>query len=95
VPINLTVSQLTKIGTILMQFTLGAKVYAEGPSGAPEWGIRFVVTPLFPTGGKPRRSRVQPKPPQQNDVAMLVYFRFYGPTKAYSTGQGSCRTPNR
>jgi len=31
---------------------LGAKVYAEGPSGAPELGIRFVVTPLFPTGGK-------------------------------------------
>ena len=26
---------------------------AEGPSGAPEWGLRFVITPLFPTGGKP------------------------------------------
>ena len=53
VPINLTVSQLTKIGTMPVQFTLGAKVYAEGPTGAPEWGIRFVVTPLFPTGKKP------------------------------------------
>jgi hypothetical protein len=53
VPINLTVSQLTKNGTMPVQFTLGAKVYAEGPTGAPEWGIRFVVTPLFPTGKKP------------------------------------------
>jgi hypothetical protein len=46
------VSQLTKIGKQRVQFGLGAKVYAQGPSGAPEWGIRFVVTPLFPTGGK-------------------------------------------
>jgi len=52
VPINLTVAQLTKIGKLPVQFTIGGKVYTEGPSGAPEWGIRFVVTPLFPTGGK-------------------------------------------
>ena len=52
VPINLTVAQLIKIGKLPVQFTIGGKVYAEGPSGAPEWGIRFVVTPLFPTGGK-------------------------------------------
>ena len=51
-PINVLVSQLTKIGKQRVQFGLGAKVYAQGPSGAPEWGIRFVVTPLFPTGGK-------------------------------------------
>ena len=53
VPINLTVAQLIKIGKLPVQFTIGGKVYAEGPSGAPEWGIRFVVTPLFPTGGRP------------------------------------------
>ena len=52
VPINVQLSQLVKIGKMPVQFTLGAKVYAEGPSGAPEWGIRFVVTPLFPTGKK-------------------------------------------
>jgi hypothetical protein len=52
VPINFLVSQLTRIGKLPVQFGVGAKVYAEGPSGAPEWGIRFVVTPLFPTGGK-------------------------------------------
>lgn len=53
VPINLSVSQLTRIGKLNISFALGAKVYAEGPSGGPDWGIRFVVTPLFPTGGKP------------------------------------------
>jgi hypothetical protein len=53
VPINLLVSQLIKIGKQPVQLGLGAKLYAEGPSGAPEWGIRFVVTPLFPTGKKP------------------------------------------
>jgi hypothetical protein len=42
-----------KIGKMPVQFALGGKVYAEGPSGAPDWGIRFVVTPLFPTGKKP------------------------------------------
>jgi hypothetical protein len=53
VPINASVSQLVKIGKMPVQFALGGKVYAEGPSGAPDWGLRFVITPLFPTGGKP------------------------------------------
>ena len=53
VPVNLTIAQLIKIGKLPVQLTIGGKVYAEGPTGAPEWGIRFVVTPLFPTGGKP------------------------------------------
>jgi hypothetical protein len=56
VPINFLVSQLTRIGKQPVQFGLGAKVYAEGPSGAPQWGIRFVVTPLFPTGGGHKHS---------------------------------------
>src|SRR5450432_101627 len=49
VPVNLSVSQLVRIGKLPVQFALGGKYYAEGPSGAPEWGLRFVVTPLFPT----------------------------------------------
>jgi hypothetical protein len=53
VPVNLSVSQLVKLGKLPVQFAIGGKYYAEGPSGAPEWGLRFVVTPLFPTGGKP------------------------------------------
>jgi hypothetical protein len=52
IPINLSVSQLVKLGKMPVQFALGAKYYAGGPSGAPDWGVRFVVTPLFPTGGK-------------------------------------------
>jgi hypothetical protein len=50
VPVNVSVSQLVKIGKLPVQFAVGARYYAEGPSGAPEWGLRFVVTPLFPTG---------------------------------------------
>ncbi len=49
VPINFSISQLVKIGKLPVQFAFGAKVYADGPSGAPDWGLRFVVTPLFPT----------------------------------------------
>ena len=56
VPINASVAQLTKIGKLPVQFTIGGRYYAEGPSGAPEWGLRFVITPLFPTGGKPAPS---------------------------------------
>ena len=52
VPVNVFVSQLVKIGGHPVSFTLGAKVYADGPSGGPDWGVRFVVTPLFPTGKK-------------------------------------------
>jgi hypothetical protein len=48
VPINLMVAQLVKIGKTPVQFQLGGKYYAEGPSGAPEWGIRFAVILLFP-----------------------------------------------
>jgi hypothetical protein len=52
VPINLSISQLLKFGKLPVSLALGAKVYATGPSGAPDWGLRFVVTPLFPTGKK-------------------------------------------
>lgn len=48
VPINLSVAQLVKIGDQPVQFQLGAKYYADGPDNAPEWGVRFSVTLLFP-----------------------------------------------
>ena len=48
VPVNLFVSQVVKIGGSPVSFTVGGRYYAEGPSGAPEWGLRFVVTLLFP-----------------------------------------------
>ncbi len=53
VPLNLMVSQVVKIGGLPVNFQAGAKYYAEGPNGAPDWGVRFTITPLFPTGGPP------------------------------------------
>jgi hypothetical protein len=49
VPVIGQVSQLVKIGKQPVNFQMGVKYYAEGPSGAPEWGLRFAVTFLFPT----------------------------------------------
>jgi hypothetical protein len=48
VPINQMVSELVKLGKLLIQFTLGGRYYAERPIGGPNWGLRFVVTFLFP-----------------------------------------------
>ena len=50
VPLNLLVSQILKIGSQPVSIQLGARYYAEGPSGAPEWGVRLAFTLLFPTG---------------------------------------------
>jgi hypothetical protein len=49
VPVNLSAAQLLKVGKLPVQVQLGGRYYAEGPSGAPEWGVRFAVTLLFPT----------------------------------------------
>lgn len=51
-PVNGFVSQLVRIGKLPVSFTVGARYYAEGPSGAPDWGLRFVVTLVLPGGGK-------------------------------------------
>jgi hypothetical protein len=48
VPVNLSISQLFKIGGAPMQFSIGGRYYAEGPTGGPEWGLRAVLTFLFP-----------------------------------------------
>jgi hypothetical protein len=53
VPINLSISQLIKVGKLPVSLAFGFKYYAEAPTGGPDWGVRFVVTPLFPTG-KPK-----------------------------------------
>ncbi len=49
IPINPFVSQLLKVGTQPISVTLGPKVYVEGPSGAPDVGLRVVFVLLFPT----------------------------------------------
>jgi hypothetical protein len=48
VPINLTVSQLLKLGNQPISLQLGWRYYAVKPDGGPDWGLRFVVTFLFP-----------------------------------------------
>jgi hypothetical protein len=47
-PVNLSVSQILKIGGMPIQVQAGPRYYVEGPSGAPEWGFRFTFTFLFP-----------------------------------------------
>ena len=46
VPINLNVSQMLKIGEQPVRVQVGGRIYAEGPEGGPDWGMRFQV--LFP-----------------------------------------------
>ena len=48
VPVNLTVSQLFKLGKVPLKLTLGGRLYAEGSAGGPDWGLRFTMTFLFP-----------------------------------------------
>jgi hypothetical protein len=48
VPLNLFASQVLPIGGRPVSFTLGGRWYPERPQGAPDWGLRFVVTLLFP-----------------------------------------------
>ena len=48
VPINVSISQLLKIGKQPIQLQLGWRYYAEKPDGGPDWGLRFTVTFLFP-----------------------------------------------
>jgi hypothetical protein len=47
-PINLLVSQLVMAGRQPYSVGAGVRFYLEGPSGGPEWGIRFSFTMLFP-----------------------------------------------
>ena len=48
VPLAVSVSQLVKFGKQPVSIGGGVRYYAEGPSGGPEWGLRFAVTFLFP-----------------------------------------------
>lgn len=48
VPINVFLSQVVRFGSQPVSFTLGGRFYPERPDGGPDWGLRFVVTLLFP-----------------------------------------------
>lgn len=52
VPLNASAGQLLTLGGQPIQFSLGPKLYVEGPSAAPDWGIRCTATLLFPTGSR-------------------------------------------
>jgi hypothetical protein len=47
-PVNLMYSKVTKIGNQMVSFAAGARYYLESPPGGPDWGLRFVVTLLYP-----------------------------------------------
>lgn len=48
VPLNLTISQVFKIAGQPMSLQLGARYYAESPSGRAIWGMRINFSLLFP-----------------------------------------------
>jgi hypothetical protein len=48
VPLDITVSQLVRIGDTPIDFALGGRSYLESPAGGPDWGIKFTVTFMFP-----------------------------------------------
>lgn len=48
VPLIGGVSQLVKIGKLPVSLGINGKYYVEGPDGAPDWGMRFTMTFLFP-----------------------------------------------
>jgi hypothetical protein len=48
VPVGLFASQVLKLGDQPLSLNFGPRVFAEGPSGSPEWGLRFTLTLLFP-----------------------------------------------
>ena len=50
VPVNLSVSQVVKIGRLPVSLQAGGRVYAERPDGGPDWGLRFTVTFMLPKG---------------------------------------------
>ncbi|HEY7087974.1 MAG TPA: hypothetical protein VH518_07785 [Tepidisphaeraceae bacterium] len=48
IPVGVFASQVFKVGGQAMSANFGPRYYVEGPSGAPEWGLRFTLTFLFP-----------------------------------------------
>jgi hypothetical protein len=48
VPMNLSVSQVMKLGTQLVSISGGVRYYFETPPGGPQWGLRLVFTLLYP-----------------------------------------------
>ena len=50
IPVNVVYSKVTNIGDQLVSYAIGGRVYVERPNGGPDWGMRLVMTFLFPKG---------------------------------------------
>jgi hypothetical protein len=48
IPVNGMISHIFDFGGQPVSAQVGARYYLDGPSGAPEWGVRFAITLLFP-----------------------------------------------
>lgn len=48
VPVNAVYGKVFSLGDQLLQWNAGARYYAEAPDTVPDWGLRLVVTLLFP-----------------------------------------------
>lgn len=48
VPVNVTITKLTRIGAQPVSFGGGIKYYVEKPAGGADWGVRLIFTFLFP-----------------------------------------------
>src|SRR5437867_11215902 len=53
VPLIFQISQILKIGRQPISIQIGGKYYADSPRYGPDWGVRFNLTLLYPTGGRP------------------------------------------
>ena len=48
VPMNLTLSQVMKLGGQLVSIGGGVRYYFKSPSGGADWGLRATFTLLYP-----------------------------------------------
>jgi len=48
VPLNLSYSKVGAIGHQRISWAVGARWWAETPEGGPDWGVRLVLTLLYP-----------------------------------------------
>lgn len=55
VPLQATVGQVARIGNQQVNLQLGGRYYVDSIAGGPDWGLRLLVTLLFP---------VEPGPPE-------------------------------
>jgi hypothetical protein len=53
VPLIFQISQILRIGKQPISLQIGGKYYADSPRYGPDWGVRFALTLLYPTGRRP------------------------------------------